>query len=156
MEEQLDFIEGVLRFNRAAGRTEHAWNSRAIGLHLGLQMEELAEKLDAILKAVPAADLQWLRAHLDSYGTSFKRGDYDHQIEWADREDFLDADIDIAVVTIGSMQAQGAQVQAACAEVNRANLAKLVGGKALMNENNKIIKPEGWTPPDLTPFVCQD
>ncbi|MBF6358173.1 hypothetical protein IU449_27120 [Nocardia higoensis] len=34
-------------------------------------------------------------------------------------------------------------------EVQRSNLAKLVDGKALRREDGKIVKPEGWQPPNI-------
>jgi predicted HAD superfamily Cof-like phosphohydrolase len=34
-------------------------------------------------------------------------------------------------------------------EVHRSNMAKLVDGKPLKRADGKVIKPEGWTPPDI-------
>jgi predicted HAD superfamily Cof-like phosphohydrolase len=34
-------------------------------------------------------------------------------------------------------------------EVHRSNMAKLVDGRVLRREDGKIIKPPGWTPPDI-------
>ena len=38
-------------------------------------------------------------------------------------------------------------------EVHRSNMAKLVDGKPVRREDGKILKPEGWTPPDMKKFV---
>ena len=40
-------------------------------------------------------------------------------------------------------------------EVARSNLAKIdpTTGVCIKREDGKILKPEGWTPPDLKPFV---
>ena len=35
------------------------------------------------------------------------------------------------------------------AEVQRTNMAKTVDGVAKRNDKGKVIKPEGWTPPDI-------
>jgi len=35
------------------------------------------------------------------------------------------------------------------AEVHRSNMAKLVDGKVIRREDGKVLKPEGWTPPDV-------
>lgn len=34
-------------------------------------------------------------------------------------------------------------------EVHRANMAKFPNGEVLRDEQGKVIKPEGWTPPDI-------
>jgi predicted HAD superfamily Cof-like phosphohydrolase len=34
-------------------------------------------------------------------------------------------------------------------EVHRSNMAKLVDGKVIRREDGKILKPAGWTPPDI-------
>ena len=34
-------------------------------------------------------------------------------------------------------------------EVQRSNMAKCVDGKIVMRDDGKILKPEGWTPPDI-------
>jgi predicted HAD superfamily Cof-like phosphohydrolase len=50
---------------------------------------------------------------------------------------------------------KGYDVQKAWDEVLRSNMAKVdrVTGKVNRREDGKILKPEGWTPPDLTKFV---
>lgn len=69
--------------------------------------------------------------------------------------DDLDALIDIMVVTIGAIHSLGADAQGAWNEVLRSNLAKIdkTTGKVLKREDGKVLKPDGWTPPDLTSFV---
>ena len=69
--------------------------------------------------------------------------------------DDLDALIDILVVTIGAIHSLGANAQGAWQEVMRSNLAKIdpVTGLVQKREDGKILKPQGWTPPDLRSFV---
>jgi len=158
----LDFIEGVLTFNRAAGRPEE-FDARAVAFHTGMQLEELAEKLEAVAKSVEGLDTSdsdlWLVAHMaremQNMGNAFKRGNYDRAVGLADRHELLDADVDVMVVTVGSMMTSGADVHGACREVNRANLAKIIDGAVIKDENGKIQKPSGWKPPDLHPFVVR-
>lgn len=39
-------------------------------------------------------------------------------------------------------------------EVARSNLAKISeGGKVLKREDGKVLKPEGWTPPDIKTII---
>lgn len=69
----------------------------------------------------------------------------------------LDALIDILVVTIGAIHSMGADAEGAWKEVMRTNFAKIdhETGKVRKREDGKVLKPTGWTPPDLTPFINQ-
>jgi len=71
------------------------------------------------------------------------------------RTDDLDALIDILVVTIGAIHSAGFDGEAAWKEVMRTNFAKIdpVTGKIRKRGDGKILKPEGWTPPNLEPFA---
>ena len=72
-----------------------------------------------------------------------------------DQVEQLDALIDILVVTIGAIHSMGADAEGAWNEVMRTNFAKIdsVTGKVRKREDGKVLKPEGWTSPDLRPFV---
>jgi predicted HAD superfamily Cof-like phosphohydrolase len=50
---------------------------------------------------------------------------------------------------------KGYDVSGAWNEVARSNLAKIdtQTGKVKKREDGKVLKPEGWTPPDLKQFV---
>jgi predicted HAD superfamily Cof-like phosphohydrolase len=67
----------------------------------------------------------------------------------------LDALIDILVVTIGAIHSMGADAEGAWKEVMQTNFAKVdhETGKVRKREDGKVLKPVGWTPPDLKPFV---
>ena len=69
--------------------------------------------------------------------------------------DQLDALIDILVVTIGAIHSMGADAEGAWREVRRSNLAKINPdtGKVNKREDGKVLKPEGWTPPNLKPYL---
>jgi predicted HAD superfamily Cof-like phosphohydrolase len=148
----MDFIEGVIKFNKAAGRTDDVFDPRAIALHTGFQLEELAEKIAAI----PNADLQRLVHDMQAIGSLMKAGAFDADVANADRLELADGDVDVMVVTVGSLMSQGVNVQGACGEVNRSNLDKLLpDGSVLKDANGKIQKPEGWKKPNLVPFVLE-
>ena len=69
----------------------------------------------------------------------------------------LDALIDILVVTIGAIHSMGADAEGAWKEVMRSNFAKIgEDGKVRKREDGKVLKPVGWTPPDLKPFVDKE
>jgi predicted HAD superfamily Cof-like phosphohydrolase len=72
-----------------------------------------------------------------------------------DRVETLDALIDILVVTIGAIHSMGADAEGAWNEVMRTNLAKIdpETGKVRKREDGKVLKPEGWQPPDLSQFL---
>ena len=72
-----------------------------------------------------------------------------------DRAEQLDALIDIMVVTIGALHSLGVDAEGAWREVLRSNLDKIDKdtGKVRKREDGKVLKPEGWQPPDLGKFV---
>jgi predicted HAD superfamily Cof-like phosphohydrolase len=76
-------------------------------------------------------------------------------LEAVDMEAELDALIDILVVTIGAIHSAGMNGEGAWKEVMRTNFAKIdrETGKVRKREDGKVLKPQGWTAPDLTPFL---
>jgi predicted HAD superfamily Cof-like phosphohydrolase len=70
------------------------------------------------------------------------------------RVEQLDALIDILVVTIGAIHSGGFDAEGAWHEVMSSNFAKISeDGKVRKREDGKVLKPVGWTAPNLTPFV---
>ena len=72
-----------------------------------------------------------------------------------DRVEQLDALIDILVVTIGAIHSMGADAEGAWKEVMNTNFAKIdkETGKVRKREDGKVLKPVGWTPPNLEPYL---
>ena len=72
-----------------------------------------------------------------------------------DEVEQLDACMDLIWVTLGYCHMKGYDVQGAWNEVLRSNMKKLdpKTQKVIRREDGKILKPEGWTPPDLTKFI---
>ena len=72
-----------------------------------------------------------------------------------DQLETLDALIDILVVTIGTIHSMGSDAEGAWKEVMQTNFAKIDKdtGKVRKREDGKVLKPQGWTPPNLTPYV---
>jgi predicted HAD superfamily Cof-like phosphohydrolase len=58
----------------------------------------------------------------------------------------IDALCDILYVTYGAAVEAGVDLEPFFAEVHRSNMAKR-GAK--LREDGKLLKPDGWTPPDL-------
>lgn len=151
MSNEETFVADVRRFTEAVGCTTDQFNVRQTALYIGMQLEEMAEKLEAmnVSSAVPPS--------LRTLSRCFKEGTLDHRVEAGDREAMLDADIDLAWVTIGSALSQGADVLGAMREVARANLDKIgPDGEVLKDANGKVQKPLGWRAPDVSPFVCME
>ena len=69
----------------------------------------------------------------------------------------LDALEDILVVTIGAIHSAGMNGEGGWKEVMRTNFAKIdkETGKVRKREDGKVLKPLGWTPPDLKPYVSK-
>ena len=111
------------KFMRACDQTVSHPNTHQFELYYGLIKEEVAELMEA-----------------HSAG---------------DRVEQLDALIDILVVTIGAIHSMGADAEGAWKEVMRTNFAKIdkETGKVRKREDGKVLKPVGWEPPDLKPFV---
>lgn len=74
-----------------------------------------------------------------------------------DKIETLDALIDILVVTIGTIHSMGADAEGAWREVMKTNFAKIdrETGKVRKREDGKVLKPVGWVPPELAPFVSK-
>ena len=75
-----------------------------------------------------------------------------------DRVEQLDALLDFIVVTIGAIHSGGFDGEGAWREVMATNLAKIdrETGKVRKREDGKVLKPVGWTAPDLEPFLKND
>lgn len=119
-------FEDQARFMRASGQTVGENNARQFALYRDLIQEEHKELTDAV----------WRN----------------------DRVEQLDALIDILVVTIGAIHSMGADAAGAWREVMRTNLAKVdpVTGLVRRREDGKVLKPQGWQPPDLAPYLRHD
>jgi len=111
------------RFMRACNQTVGAWNETQFNLYTSLIQEEVDE-----LWTANAA---------------------------ADPKECLDALIDILVVTVGAIHSLGADGSGAWNEVMRTNFAKIdpATGRVNKREDGKVLKPEGWTPPELDQFI---
>jgi len=75
-----------------------------------------------------------------------------------DKIEQLDALIDILVVTIGAIHSMGADAEGAWKEVMKTNFAKIdkETGKVRKREDGKVLKPIGWSPPNLKSFLSKE
>jgi len=74
----------------------------------------------------------------------------------SDDAEQLDACFDMIWVIVGYMKARGWDCSAAWDEGAKSNLAKIdpTTGMVIRREDGKILKPEGWKPPDFTKFIA--
>jgi predicted HAD superfamily Cof-like phosphohydrolase len=113
------------KFMRACDQTVGEFNEAQYKLYVKLIEEEFKELQEAIAKGDPVEQ--------------------------------LDALEDILVVTIGAIHSMGADGEGGWREVMGTNFAKIdrETGKVRKREDGKVLKPIGWTPPDLKPFVTK-
>lgn len=76
-------------------------------------------------------------------------------IELQDEVEQLDACMDMIWVILGFCHMKRFDVESAWKEVSKSNLAKIDSetGKVRKDKNGKVMKPDGWQPPNLTEFV---
>lgn len=145
MQEKL--LADIRQFMVAADQTIETRNVRQMALYTGLQFEELAEKVDA-------CGFHEYANELHSVGMALKEGKYDEQIAKADPVKLLDADLDLAWVSLACGYSMGAHMTGACNELGRSNLDKVgPDGKMQRDENGKVMKPDGYKGPDFAPFL---
>ena len=67
----------------------------------------------------------------------------------------LDGCMDMIWVILGFCHMKGYDISGAWDEVVKTNMAKVdpVTGKVRRREDGKILKPEGWKPPDMSRFI---
>jgi predicted HAD superfamily Cof-like phosphohydrolase len=67
----------------------------------------------------------------------------------------IDACFDMIWVIVGYMKSRGWNCEAIWDEGAKSNLSKIdpTTGSVRRREDGKILKPEGWKPPDFTKFV---
>ena len=84
-----------------------------------------------------------------------EKSELDEAIAACDNVEILDALTDILVVTLGAIHSMGADGEGAWKEVMKTNFAKIdkETGKVRKREDGKVLKPVGWTPPELATFT---
>ena len=90
--------------------------------------------------------IKLLREEVEEYAEAARAGDM---------VEILDALADIGYILGGTIINHGMQdiYDHAFNEVHRSNMAKLVDGKVIRREDGKVLKPEGWQPPQLAQFL---
>lgn len=73
----------------------------------------------------------------------------------SDDAEICDACFDLMWVIVGYMKSRGWDCENIWDEGAKSNLSKIdkATGKVIKREDGKILKPEGWRPPDFAKFV---
>lgn len=74
----------------------------------------------------------------------YEQGEYNNDLENIAKEL-----ADIIYIVCGTAVSYGIPLDKVFDAVHESNMAKLVDGKPIRREDGKILKPEGWTPPDI-------
>lgn len=84
-----------------------------------------------------------------------EKKELDEAISQCNNVEILDALVDILVVTAGAIHSMGADGAGAWKEVMRSNFSKIdkETGMVRKREDGKVLKPVGYSPPELSPFV---
>lgn len=172
-----NFVDDVVFFNTIACDGEPSkLQPRKISLYMGLMLEELRETIEAapirttnyleLLEALECAEADYkagitVELHSDTRlaGITMEHGEYNHDT----LTEMLDGCIDTAVVALGCAFSLGCDVSGAANEVMRSNLSKATrstkdGVPYLFMQkdaNGKVIKAEGYSPPDLGKYIYQ-
>lgn len=75
----------------------------------------------------------------------------DDAVAARDMVEVADALGDIIYIAVGTALEFGIPLDRVWAEIQRSNMAKVdsATGKVRKREDGKVLKPEGWTPPDI-------
>lgn len=152
----MDLEAAVESFMRQGGQTVNQFSPAQACLYVGLQLEEMAEKIVAIADgAVSPERRDRIRAFADTvkhWADRFKAGDFQGDVARADHAQLIDADVDLAWVSIGALHSTSIRPRAAIAHTIYTNLDKFRLGPQ-RDANGKIMKPPGWRPPNFEPYV---
>lgn len=147
----------VAKFMRIGGQNPGTFDAKQMGLYTGLQLEAMAEKLEVICAGNISFERQARMRHMieciTQLSNEFKANEHYGAILRCDYEQFLDADLDLAWVSLGSAESVSPDAMGATGEVIRANLDKFPDGVVTRDANGKVVKPAGWRAHDLSPFV---
>lgn len=95
---------------------------------------------------LPAQDIRDLRIKL----LTEEFNEYNTAEAENDLVEIADALADIIYIACGTAVAYGIPLDKVFAEVHRSNMAKLgPDGKPIYRDDGKVLKPAGWTPPNV-------
>lgn len=126
----------VKQFNEAVGNVPCGPKGELSELYLGLFLEEVDEALDGVKALHEATNDTEILAAVD---------------------ELVDGLLDTIVIAAGWIHVMGLDARPLWAEVHRSNMGKIdpETGTVRRREDGKILKPEGWKPPNLKPILAR-
>lgn len=136
-------IQDVTDFHNAMGqpvyRELHTPGDDRVKLRADLIFEECLEFMESVFDGFEAYSYDDYETHV-RWGTGVK----------VDHVALADGLADLIYVCIGAANEFGIPLDKVWAEVHRSNMAKIgPNGEVKRREDGKVIKPDGWTPPDI-------
>ncbi len=138
---EIDVFADQRAMMRAFGNTVHTHNTDQAKLYLKLMLEEMGETLTAANpEAAPS-----IKVLIQLLETFIKVDENSNLVE------MFDGLNDVMVVTLGAGFSLGLPMALGWREVHGTNMAKVdpETGMVRRREDGKVLKPEGWSPPDL-------
>jgi predicted HAD superfamily Cof-like phosphohydrolase len=118
---------------------------------------DVAVFLKAVGQEIPSAPQKTVSDQAQLYKKLIKE---EYEEFWeaeavSDDVEEIDACFDMMWVIVGYMKSRGWDCESIWDEGAKSNLSKIdpVTGKVIRREDGKILKPEGWKPPDFTKFA---
>lgn len=126
-----------------------------LNTQIGVHIEEFGEMIDALEVEGEANKLALQQFHktIVFIADSFKKGTIKLDHDLIDRVCLLDSICDQVVTGIGIAVYDNLDIENALKEVANSNDSKFVDGKAVLNENGKIIKGPNYVKPNLVNYV---
>lgn len=133
---------------------ELAKNNKGTAVQLGCCIEEIRELFKALYSVreedFNKADIAL--SSLESLCKSSAKLDF-HSLNQEKKLEMLDAISDIIVTLVGLAYSMNMDIVNALEEVNASNHSKFENGKAIKNNQGKIIKGKNYTKPNLKEFI---
>jgi predicted HAD superfamily Cof-like phosphohydrolase len=118
---------------------------------------DVAVFLKAVGQEIPNVPQQTVSAQAELYKNLIKEEvtEFWEAEAVSDDVEEIDACFDMMWVIVGYMKSRGWDCEQIWDEGAKSNLSKIdpVTGKVIRREDGKILKPEGWKPPDFTKFA---
>ena len=113
-----------------------------MAFHKACGITEWFKQLKDIPESVYQLRLRLLKEEVDEFEEAHTQ---------KDKVGMADALADIIYIAVGTANVMNIPLDKVWAEVQRSNMAKIddTTGKVRRREDGKILKPEGWTPPQV-------
>lgn len=123
-------------------------------VQLGCHLEEVGEMLEKVFDPHDPLTIE-VNEEADYLKSGKSRPIHLSDMTDSDKADLLDSLCDQIVTAIGVAHMAGFNIYGALHHVNAANWGKFVNGVPQFSPQGKIMKPEGWEPANLVPFISK-